>query len=127
VPATILRVPSVHSDERRDIAEVEYAFPSAVRKTVLAVKGVVSLGNHYHRELTETFLLAQGEAHLLTRDVDAEGSATATIEKQTLVAPVVIVMPPFTAHCFQFSGPAVLICDSDKPFDKNDLLPFAFN
>jgi len=90
----IIPIPPVNADARREIFELEIDSPPSVRRTVLVVKGVAKLGNHYHRELTEHFLLAEGRVTLVTRDVDEDGVPHGNREVTEVTAPSLIVMPP---------------------------------
>lgn len=127
--ATICPLPKVNEDVRRAIFEIVEPFGPAVRKSVLVVKESAALGNHYHAKLTETFLLASGTATLVTQDIKEEAPGPAGLlvmpgerVECEVEAPCLIVMSPFTAHVFKFDGPAVLVCDSDQPFDAQDLI-----
>lgn len=128
--ATILPLPKVNEDARRAIFEIAQPFGSAVRKSVLVVKEPATLGNHYHRKLTETFLLASGKATLVTQDIKEEAAGPGFLVmpgervEREVEAPCLIVMSPMTAHVFRFEGPAVLVCDSDQPFDAQDLIAY---
>ena len=113
-----------HDDTRRSVYEVLCGISGIVRVTHLAVKDKAILGNHFHRNLTETFILVSGTALLFTQKVASDGRAREIMRWEKIEAPCIIEMPPLTVHAFSFTGPAILISLGDTPFDREDQVPY---
>lgn len=126
VHVRIVPLTPAHQDDRRTIHEAFVDVGVTVRESVLAVHGNGELGNHYHARLTEVFLLASGEADLTIQEVDGGGRPTGEARSERLIAPIVVVVPPFVAHRFSFPAPAILCCRANRRFEPDDVIPFAF-
>jgi quercetin dioxygenase-like cupin family protein len=120
----VIDLPRVSDDERRSIFELGFEFPKTVRTSVLLVSGDgAPLGNHYHRDQTEYFILVAGECVLTVQAVDVPGSMP---RSYPIPAPCIVVMPPGVAHRFVFADGGTLVCMSDRAFDQADIIPHQF-
>lgn len=129
MPAYTYRLaPAAPPDPRRTITEVVLDSETDLgiaRFTKLDIhpqlgSGPAVLGNHFHRNDRERFIVVGGYGVLHTRELDDEGRATSGVEITEIGPDMVIVMEPFTAHTFVFDGPATMFCASTCTFDSND-------
>lgn len=121
----VVPIPKVDEDARRTIFEIESNFGKIVRKTILFVKEGSLIGNHYHRECTENFLLLSGKVRLWIREIGQSGMAISEENKiYEVEAPALITIKPFLAHRFVCDCPTTLVCDADRPFNPEDAIPF---
>ncbi|MEK7603951.1 MAG: WxcM-like domain-containing protein [Patescibacteria group bacterium] len=93
-----------------------------IRKTMGA-----PLGNHYHREKKETFLILNGSGILTYADVvEVNNKVRLYLEKPDIIElheGTVVQILPYTAHAFRLEEGSVMVCFSDKAFNANDM-PF---
>ncbi len=111
-----------HTDTRRRIDEYNgsnFAF------THFDVKSIAPLGEHYHAEKTETFVILKGGGIFLSCPVNEQGERIGEIEKTRIERNSVVSIPPFVAHTFVLEEGTEMICFSSARFDENnkDLLP----
>lgn len=115
-------------DERRRIASFEseeHGFEVShfdIKQTTTA-----PLGNHYHREKTETFLILEGSGTLVCCDVaEIDGAPTSmgNLERIALSKGTVVHVQSYTAHAFFLEESSVMVCWSSKPFDGKDMPTF---
>ncbi|HSE29523.1 MAG TPA: hypothetical protein VLA77_02980 [Candidatus Saccharimonadales bacterium] len=126
--ARILRMQGVHSDDRRTISEVDVPTETGFgigRMTLLEINAPVdgkpvTLGDHYHMEDRERFLLTRGRGVLTSCHVSPVGQLVGPLKVDSVQAGDVIVIEPFVAHTFVFDGPATLVCVSSMTFDPKD-------
>lgn len=96
----------IHEDERRILFDFDQS--SKTTKIVVA-KDDCSLGDHYHKIKTETFMLVSGLG-----TISLNGSAEIMeIGKKYTVNPKV-------KHQFSLQKGSVLICLVDKKYNPND-------
>lgn len=98
-----------HEDQRRVI----YDWASGDFKSCKAVvvKEEIPIGNHYHNNKTEEFLLLQGTFKELTVGPSTE---------YNIEAPKKVVVPPGTFHRFICTEGSILIGVATELFDPND-------
>lgn len=99
----------VHDDARRRLIEFGQG-PFAVCKALTAKAGCV-VGEHYHRNKDESFLLLSGRAARVVIG-DWQGS--------NLPAPQEWHVPRGTYHVFELEAGSVLIGTASAPFDPSD-------
>ena len=112
------RIAPVHEDQRRSISacnspEGGFSIQSFV------IKERIPLGNHYHAEKEETFIV-YGTGELRTCDIDRSGSPIGPVQTHAITSESVYHIKPFTAHTFLLDLGSRMICFSSKPFYKND-------
>src|SRR5258708_5168250 len=77
------------------------------------------LGNHFHKEKQETFLITEGSGKFAYPPRTTEGEpwykGTVDIEKE-----LVIQIQPFTAHAFMLEPGSAMICFSTEHFDSDN-------
>lgn len=99
----------VHEDDRRRLIEFGQG-PFAVCKAIVAKDGC-TLGNHYHRNKDESFLLLSGRArHVIVGDDQWEW----------IDAPHSWDVPRGTFHVFTLEPGSVLIGTATEEFDPKD-------
>lgn len=90
-----------------------------IRKTTKA-----PLGNHYHREKTETFMILDGSGILTYAEVvEIDGKVSLFKKPETieLSGGTVVQILPYTSHAFHLEEGSVMVCFSSRPFDSNDM------
>ncbi len=115
-----------HADDRRTIFEALVDSGVMVRESVHVVHQAITLGDHFHRRLTEHFVLALGKATLMIQEVNAVGLGVGEVETTEIVAPTVVVVPLLVAHRFTFNGPAILVCLANRRYEQDDAISFRF-
>ncbi|MBI4994371.1 hypothetical protein HZC21_01850 [Candidatus Peregrinibacteria bacterium] len=120
-----------HGDSRRRIEEFnskEYGF--SVQSFVVGGEEE-PLGNHFHTEKDETFLILEGEGEVASvrvayDDQREDWIPVGEVERTTVKSGSVIKIPAFTAHAFTLRHWSKFICFSSKAFDKEkkDIIPF---
>jgi hypothetical protein len=98
-----------HEDNRRRLIEFGQG-PFAVCKALTAKEGCI-VGEHYHRNKDESFLLLSGKA---TRVVIGD------LERFDQEAPQEWHVPRGTYHVFELEEGSVLIGTASEPFDQED-------
>lgn len=100
---------TIHEDERRIIYDwSEGSFKSA--KAVI-IKESINIGDHYHNNKTEEFLLLQGEFLELQL-----GKSTVF----NITAPFKVVVPPGIYHRFVCTPGSILLGTATELFDPLD-------
>lgn len=98
-----------HEDDRRvlfDWANGDFKSAKAV-----IVKQAIAIGDHYHKEKDEHFLLLQGSfIEIIVGDFKAENIA----------APYAVRVPRGTYHKFICSAGSILLGVATELFDEND-------
>lgn len=112
-----------HSDNRRKILECNFLTSSVQYFTIMER---LPLGNHFHKERHETFVIASGGGKCCYVTVNENGVPNG--EQVTL--PVrqgsVIQIHPLTAHAFLLEPGSTMLCFSSIPFDSENQDMFAF-
>ena len=134
MPVIIGDLVHVHTDERRSISELNSPDGGFSVQSFEIMKSI-PLGNHYHRNKFEVFIILRGMADLIIQDINPEDSSPIGEPISTRVGEgMAIKILPFTAHTFTFvsdpdpqirpleSEPAEMICFSSQPFDQSDLI-----
>jgi len=101
-----------HDDNRRTLFEMESG-PFKVCKTLVAKEGC-RVGDHYHRNKDEHFLLVTGFMPLL---VLGEKKMT------NVYAPFEFHVPAGTYHVMELDPGSVLVGTCTELFDKDDEIP----
>ena len=116
----ISKLTTVHEDERRAIREaVLTGHDGALRRmTVLSIKGVGVLGNHYHNS-PEYFTVLDGDPTILT----APKEQPSNVAVHRFPEGGHITMAPGQVHTFQFERPGTLMSTMDGAFDPTDMHP----
>src|SRR6185369_16773593 len=96
----------IHEDERRKLIEWS---GGKVSKALIAKDGCI-VGNHYHRNKEEKFLLLVGHAYVTIGPDPAK----------YVDAPTEFTVPPNTYHEFVLSGGSILLGVCSEEFDPKD-------
>jgi quercetin dioxygenase-like cupin family protein len=106
-----------HADNRRVIFECNLP-TSSVQKFFINAKE--PLGNHYHKERHETFVIISGQGKCACLPLNKDGE----LQGELVVFPIkqgsVIQVTPFTAHAFRLEPESTMICFSSIPFDPEN-------
>jgi len=100
----------INDDSRRILIEWISNEPFCSAKAVVA-KTSALIGNHYHREKNEKFLLLAGKAKRVV---------IGDVERVNILAPEVFDVPKGTHHSFELEPDSILLGVADKPHDTND-------
>ena len=107
-----------HGDERRIIYDCNL---NECGIQHFYIKSTEPLGNHYHKNKQEVFVIVQGEGIFAYLPLTQEGKP---IGKQKII-PVktgnVIKVAPFTAHAFRLNIGSTMWCFSSAPFDPKNM------
>lgn len=117
---TIGRMDLVNEDDRRKIEEFESPHCSLSVSRLTILRDSV-LGNHFHKNKTETFVVIKGSGWVLQRSVNEEGERITDTKLSHLHVGSVVVIPPLTAHTFGMRKESELLCFSSATFDPLDL------
>lgn len=122
-----------HTDARRSIHE--YNGTDFSIQSFEVHSSDVPLGNHYHKKaiwhqepdgtdlwkLSELFVFDQGKGVLLLQDIDPEGRVIWTVQKFTIRARDIIVIPPFQAHTLFLEAGTKFRWFRPYPFNQDDM------
>lgn len=100
----------INNDERRTLIEWISDTPFCMAKAVL-VKTHSVIGNHYHKEKNETFLLLQGYALRVVIGDTVQGGVH---------APALFEVPKGAFHSFELEAGSILLGVADRPHDPED-------
>lgn len=92
----------INEDPRRKLT----AFPEG---KMLEIKEDCIVGEHYHKEKTEYFVLCEGSAQIQF-----------TTELVDMPIGTLVVIPPFTYHEFHIKKGSILIGLCSHPYDPKD-------
>ncbi len=112
-------------DTRRTISELNYTNGSCALLDVH--DGSKPLGQHYHKNKTETFLVVQGSGTVRTAEVDDEGMIIGDVMVTSLTKNSVVVIPPMHTHRFDLEIGTSMVMISSTPFDPDDMLACPIN
>jgi len=112
-----------HTDDRRVIFECNLP-TSSVQQFV--IHGTAPLGNHFHKERQETFVVTGGEGRCAYLSLDKDGHPIGRQQFFELKKGSVIQIMPFTAHAFRLEPGSSMLCFSTIPFDPDDPDMFAY-
>lgn len=98
-----------HEDSRRVLFELTGGTFKAA-KLLIAKSGCI-VGDHYHRNKEERFLLVRGRAQAVIIGDDAE---------RDIKAPREWIVPPNTYHKFWLEEGSILLGTASKEFDPDD-------
>lgn len=112
-----------HEDNRRIILECNLSTSSV---QFFTINEAIPLGNHFHKERHETFVIVTGEGICSYLTLTKNGEPCG--EQITLeVRPgSVVQIHPFTAHVFRLKPGSTMLCFSSIPFDPDHNDMFAF-
>ena len=85
------------------------------------IKREIPLGNHYHKNKTETFIVLSGQGIVLLSPIDSKTGSQGEIMTNRLEAGSVIRVDPYIAHTFILKPGSKMICFSSEPFDSNNM------
>ena len=109
----------VHRDARRAIAEYN-ALDTSFSVQRFSVTGHEPLGNHYHKQKSETFVIASGFGVVVLASVNGNGEILGIVKRHRIVPGSVVHVPAMTAHAFVFTtDSAEMFCFSSTAFDKD--------
>src|SRR3990167_2349136 len=106
-----------HEDERRTLIEWIKDEPFRSAKVVIAKKEA-ELGNHYHRNKDETFLLLKGVAKRVK---------IGDVEELNVEGPKKWIVLRNSPHTFVLERGAILLGVGSKPFDPKDEISICNN
>jgi oxalate decarboxylase/phosphoglucose isomerase-like protein (cupin superfamily) len=112
----------VSADDRRTIQELVIGDATVQRFEITGA--TKPLGNHYHREKTETFTILSGGGTVYLVEVDDQsGEAVEVSDVMEVIATegCVIVIPPYHAHRLDLTKGTIMHAYSDRPFDPADM------
>lgn len=115
------KITKVHEDERRAIFEYN-SIESNFSIQSFRIKTKIPLGNHYHKNKEEIFVILKGKGKLITCPVNQEGVVIEEKQKIDICAGSVIKIKSYTAHTFLLEPNSEMICFSSAAFDPNDLI-----
>lgn len=112
---------SGHDDWRRAIHE--HTFDNQTIQ-VFDIKSSGPIGNHYHKVMTDTFLIWDGEGTLRTCPVNEAGELQlAELQEHRVEAFSTIQIPPYTSHVFHLQPGTQMVCIIDRTRDESDIYP----
>jgi mannose-6-phosphate isomerase-like protein (cupin superfamily) len=100
----------INEDDRRTLIEWISDEPFCMTKAVI-IKTHSVIGNHYHREKNEKFLLLTGRAQRVI---------IGDIEQWNVAAPALFDVPKGAFHSFECEAGSILLGVADKPHDPED-------
>jgi quercetin dioxygenase-like cupin family protein len=107
-----------HTDNRRTILECNLPTSSIQYFTITST---LPLGNHFHKERQETFVILKGRGKCVWLSLNGEGRP---LSSEQVTADVregsVIQILPFTAHAFSLEPGSIMLCFSSIRFDLDD-------
>lgn len=119
IESGILTLPNPKADDdRRTILETNLGDGSV---QFFHVKRDATLGNHFHRNKTETFVFIEGSGSLRTAEVDGKGEIAAEIRTFTIGPMTTVKIPPYQTHQFDLKAGTRFLCYSSAPFDPKDM------
>jgi len=113
----------VHGDIRRSIFEYN-GEDFSIQK--FDIHQECSLGDHFHRNKSETFVLIEGAGFVLFKPLNSDGVSSDEVQRHELFPGSVFRLPPLTAHTFFLKAGSKMVCYSSAKFDSNntDMPPF---
>lgn len=114
----------VHEDARRIISgcnanEVDFS----IQRFVIKKEG--PLGNHYHKEKDEVFVIVKGSGRVILQHVDFNNLDNYTDAKIFFLKEgSVVYVSPYTAHTFMLRSGSEMICFSTRVFNPKDEHPW---
>ncbi len=96
----------IHEDDRRKLIE----WDGGVVSKALIARRVCTVGDHYHRNKEERFLLLKGAATIIIGDDFSE----------KVFAPFEFTVPVNTYHRFELRKGTILLCVCSGLFDPDD-------
>ena len=112
------KIALVHDDHRRAISEFNSP-QGGFSVQSFVVKERSPLGNHYHTQKEETFVV-YGTGELRTCDVGLTGEPTGPVMIYPITPGSVYHIKPCTAHTFLLDPDSSMFCFSSEPFDENN-------
>ncbi len=107
---------SVHKDARREISEFN---GEGFSLQSFEIFERLPLGNHFHTNKNETFVILEGGASLLTKLITAD--STDVVHTRTVSKGDVVRIPPMVAHTFLLEPGSKMMCFSSVPFNPDDM------
>ena len=108
----------VHRDVRRAIAEYN-AMDMSFSVQRFSITGHEPLGNHYHRQKSETFVITSGFGVVILASMRENGEVLGGPKRHRIAPGSVIHVPAMTAHVFVFTtDSAEMFCWSSAGFDR---------
>ncbi|MBI2121736.1 MAG: hypothetical protein HYT98_01305 [Candidatus Sungbacteria bacterium] len=85
-----------------------------------------ALGNHYHRDKEETFVILDGSGIVVTQKLLTSGNPLGPVERTELQPDSVVKIMRYTAHAFLLKPGSRMICYSSAAFnlENQDLIPY---
>ena len=110
----LLKPEFTHSDHRRTIQQL-FTFPVKQINSYQANKGAV-LGNHYHRQTREFFLITKGTVFASSRHLQTKMLTEFAASKGSL-----FVVEPYENHTIEvLSDEAQMLTFLTRPYQQND-------
>ncbi len=118
------KIKEVHADARRAISEFNSPTGGFSIQSFIVTADELPLGNHFHNDKEETFVILEGGGKVLLAQVNEDGQPI-QIAIYSLEAGSVVKVCPRTAHTFFLKPGSRMICFSSKAFDENnkDMIP----
>ena len=109
----------LHEDKRRTLIDWSDDMSIETCKIVEAKEDCV-LGNHYHKEKTERFMLLKGSADIFRYQVVNGVQVTNYGDRGPMTLNKPYIVRPGVRHSFWLLRGAILICLVDHKYNPND-------
>ncbi len=107
-----------HGDERRIIDDCNL---NECGIQHFYIKSTEPLGNHYHKNKQEVFVIVEGKGIFTYLPLNHEGKPLGKQKTISVKKGNVIKVDPFTAHAFRLNIGSTMWCFSSAPFDQDNL------
>ncbi|HEY9690759.1 MAG TPA: hypothetical protein V6D15_00970 [Oculatellaceae cyanobacterium] len=107
-----------HGDERRIIDDCNL---NGCGIQHFYIKSSEPLGNHYHKNKREVFVIVEGKGIFTYLPLNQEGKPIGKQKTIPVKTGNVIKVAPFTAHAFRLNIGSTMWCFSSAPFDSDNL------
>lgn len=110
----------VANDSRRLIRECNFSTMSV--QSIEVSDGAVPLGQHYHANKSELFVILEGGGTIRTVRVNSSGVPEGIVAERAVIVGDVISVPPYYAHRFDLRKDTRMLVFSSKPFEETDII-----
>lgn len=106
-----------HGDERRIINDCNL---NECGIQHFYIKSIEPLGNHYHKNKQEVFVIVEGKGIFTYLPLNQQGKPIGTQKTISVTTGNVIKVAPFTAHAFRLKIGSTMWCFSSAPFEPEN-------